>query len=133
SPPATSRRRSRRARRARTPASPAGWPSPPAREPLEQTLVSHYAPVILGEGPPLTESLDALIKQGEGRQDAVAVGDGIFMSKGIANSYLVTTPEGDLLINTGLHTEAPEIKARFGRVSDSPLRAIVFTQGHPDH
>jgi len=81
----------------------------------------------------LTESLDALIKQGEGRQDAVAVGDGISMSKGIANSYLVTTPEGNLLINTGLHTEAPEIKARFGRVNDNPLRAIVFTQGHPDH
>ena len=81
----------------------------------------------------MTESLDALIKQGEGQQDAVAIGDGIFMSKGIANTYLVTTSEGDLLINTGLHTEPPEIKARFGRVSDNPLRAIVFTQGHPDH
>jgi glyoxylase-like metal-dependent hydrolase (beta-lactamase superfamily II) len=78
-------------------------------------------------------SLDKLVKQGEGAQDAVDVGDGIFMSKNIANSYLVTTPEGDVLINTGTDFEAEEIKARFTRVSKGPLRIITFTQGHPDH
>jgi alkyl sulfatase BDS1-like metallo-beta-lactamase superfamily hydrolase len=78
-------------------------------------------------------SLDELVKQGEGAQDAVDVGDGIFMSRNIANSYLVTTPDGDLLINTGTDFEAEEIKSRFARVSKGPLRAITFTQGHPDH
>jgi len=78
-------------------------------------------------------SLDELVKQGEGRQDAVDMGDGIFMSKNIANSYLVTTAEGDVLINTGTDFEAEEIKARFGRASTGPLRLITFTQGHPDH
>jgi alkyl sulfatase BDS1-like metallo-beta-lactamase superfamily hydrolase len=81
----------------------------------------------------MTPSLDELVKQGEGSQDAVDVGDGIFMSMNIANSYLVTTPDGDLLINTGTNFEADEIKARFGRVSNRPLRVITFTQGHPDH
>jgi alkyl sulfatase BDS1-like metallo-beta-lactamase superfamily hydrolase len=78
-------------------------------------------------------SLDELVKQGEGAQDAVDVGDGIFMSRNIANSYLVTTPEGDLLINTGTDFEAEKIKNRFARVSKGPLRVITFTQGHPDH
>jgi alkyl sulfatase BDS1-like metallo-beta-lactamase superfamily hydrolase len=78
-------------------------------------------------------SLDELVKQGEGAQDAVDVGDGIFMSRNIANSYLVTTPDGDLLINTGTDFEADEIKSRFTRVSKGPLRTITFTQGHPDH
>ena len=78
-------------------------------------------------------SLDELVKQGEGRQDAVDMGDGIFMSKNIANSYLVTTPDGDVLINTGTDFEAAEIKARFARVSSGPLQVITFTQGHPDH
>jgi alkyl sulfatase BDS1-like metallo-beta-lactamase superfamily hydrolase len=55
------------------------------------------------------------------------------MSKNIANSYLVTTPEGDVLINTGTDFEADEIRARFARVSKGPLRVITFTQGHPDH
>jgi alkyl sulfatase BDS1-like metallo-beta-lactamase superfamily hydrolase len=81
----------------------------------------------------MAQSLDALIKQGEADQDAVEIGDGIFMSKNIANSYLVTTAEGDVLINTGTDFEAPAIKARFARVSNGPLRVIMFTQGHPDH
>ncbi|MCV7035502.1 MBL fold metallo-hydrolase [Mycobacterium heckeshornense] len=81
----------------------------------------------------MVQSLDSLVKQGEGDQDAVDVGDGIFMSRNIANSYLVTTADGDVLINTGTDFEAARIKARFDRVSSGPLRVIVFTQGHPDH
>ncbi len=81
----------------------------------------------------MTPSLDELVKQGEGDQNAVDLGDGMFMSRNIANSYLVTTLDGDLLIDTGTDFEAPTIKARFSRVSKGPLRMITFTQGHPDH
>jgi glyoxylase-like metal-dependent hydrolase (beta-lactamase superfamily II) len=81
----------------------------------------------------MTPSLDELVKQGEGAQDAVDLGDGIFMSRNIANCYLVTTSDGDLLINTGTDFEAAEIKARFSRISAGRLRMITFTQGHPDH
>lgn len=81
----------------------------------------------------MAQSLDSLVKQGEGDQDAVDVGDGIFMSKNIANSYLITTAAGDVLVNTGTHFEAQAIKARFGKVSNGPLRVVTFTQGHPDH
>jgi glyoxylase-like metal-dependent hydrolase (beta-lactamase superfamily II) len=81
----------------------------------------------------MAQSLDKLVKRGEGAQDAVDIGDRIFMSKNIANSYLVTTSDGDLLINTGTDFEASEIKARFARVTKGPLRIITFTQGHPDH
>src|SRR5258708_37960921 len=89
-------------------------------------------PIVKGDQP-MPPSLDELVKQGEGRQDAVDMGDGIFMSKNIANSYLVTTPDGDVLINTGTDFEAPEVKARFARASTGALRLITFTQGHPDH
>jgi glyoxylase-like metal-dependent hydrolase (beta-lactamase superfamily II) len=81
----------------------------------------------------MSPSLDELFKQGEGEQDAVDLGEGIYMSRNIANSYLVTTPDGDLLINTGTEFEAAQIKDRFSRVSNGPLRVITFTQGHPDH
>ncbi|GAC1399452.1 MAG: alkyl/aryl-sulfatase [Mycobacterium sp.] len=81
----------------------------------------------------MSPSLDELVKQGEGERDAVDVGDDIFMSRNIANSYLITTSDGDLLINTGTEFEAAQIKDRFSRVSTGPLRVITFTQGHPDH
>jgi alkyl sulfatase BDS1-like metallo-beta-lactamase superfamily hydrolase len=81
----------------------------------------------------MSPSLDELVKQGEGEQGAVDLGDGVFMSRNIANSYLVTTPDGDLMINTGTDFEAQTIKARFSAVSRGPLRVITFTQGHPDH
>lgn len=81
----------------------------------------------------MAQSLDSLVNQGRGEQDAIDVGDGIFMSRNIANSYLVTTSHGDVLINTGTDFEAAQIKARFERVSSGPLRVITFTQGHPDH
>ena len=81
----------------------------------------------------MSQSLEDIINAGLGPQDAVDLGAGIYMSRGIANAYLVKTSEGDVLVNTGLPTEAPEIRARFDQVSAGPLRAIVFTQGHPDH
>ncbi len=82
----------------------------------------------------MKQPLNALVvKEGEGAQEAVAINDHIFMSRGISNSYLVTTSEGDVQINTGMYFEAPEIKRRFGQVSNGPLEVIVFTQGHSDH
>jgi glyoxylase-like metal-dependent hydrolase (beta-lactamase superfamily II) len=65
--------------------------------------------------------------------DAVRVRDFLFMSEGASNSYLVTTPAGDVLINTGLGSEAPLHERAFGAVSRSPIRYIVLTQGHVDH
>jgi alkyl sulfatase BDS1-like metallo-beta-lactamase superfamily hydrolase len=82
----------------------------------------------------VTQPLNALIvHEGDGTQDAVPLGQGIYMSRGISNAYLVTTPEGDVQINTGMYFEAAEIKRRCSAVSNGPLRVIVFTQGHADH
>ncbi len=88
----------------------------------------------MSPGQSLGQPLNALIvHEGEGAQDAVPINDHIFMSRGISNCYLVTTPDGDVQVNTGIHWEAAEIKRRFERVSAGPLRVIVFTQGHSDH
>jgi alkyl sulfatase BDS1-like metallo-beta-lactamase superfamily hydrolase len=63
---------------------------------------------------------------------ATQVAEGIWMSEGTTNVHLVTTPNGDVLINTGLGIEAPVHKQSFDHVSQAPLRAIVLTQGHYD-
>jgi alkyl sulfatase BDS1-like metallo-beta-lactamase superfamily hydrolase len=79
--------------------------------------------------PPLAD----LVMAGAAEQDAVTLGHGIHMSRGISNSYLVGTDAGVLVVNTGTAGEAPRHRERFSRVSDAPVDAIVFTQGHGDH
>ena len=69
------------------------------------------------------------------QQDAVDIGDGIFMSRGIANSYLVTT---DRRRRADQHRHrlrgAPRSRRRFARGERrTDPRVITFTQGHPDH
>jgi hypothetical protein len=58
-----------------------------------------------------------LMREGEGRQDAVSIGHGIFMSRDISNAYRVVTPGGDVLINTGIVFSAEENFRRLSAVS----------------
>ena len=80
------------------------------------------------------QPLNALIiNAGAGLQDAVALGDDIFMSRDVSNLYRVLTPDGDVLINTGISYNAEENHRRLSAVSSKPIRKIVFTQSHEDH
>jgi alkyl sulfatase BDS1-like metallo-beta-lactamase superfamily hydrolase len=80
------------------------------------------------------QPLNALIvNAGVGRQDAVALGSDIHMSRCISNLYRVLTSEGDVLINTGISFNAAENQRRLGAVSHKPIAKIIFTQSHEDH
>jgi alkyl sulfatase BDS1-like metallo-beta-lactamase superfamily hydrolase len=74
-----------------------------------------------------------IINDGVGKQDAIDLGDGIFMSRDVSNLYLVRTDDGNVLINTGIIYSAAENKRRFDAVSSAPIRKIIFTQSHEDH
>lgn len=77
--------------------------------------------------------LAGLVLAGEQQAEAVAINDFVFMAKDISNAYLVTTADGDVLVNTGFPTSAERNKAIFAPVRTGPLRYIVLTQSHPDH
>ena len=80
------------------------------------------------------QPLNALIiNAGQGRQEAVALGSDIYMSRCISNLYRVLTSEGDVLINTGISFNAEENHRRLSAVSDQPIAKIIFTQSHEDH
>ena len=64
---------------------------------------------------------------------AIPVVDRIWMSPGLSNSYLLTTDDGRVVVNTGMGFEAPIHRANFDAVDDSPVRYILLTQGHYDH
>jgi alkyl sulfatase BDS1-like metallo-beta-lactamase superfamily hydrolase len=65
--------------------------------------------------------------------EARKITDSIYVSEGLSNSYLITTPEGRVVINPGMGFEAPVHKRNFDAVDDSPVRYILLTQGHVDH
>jgi alkyl sulfatase BDS1-like metallo-beta-lactamase superfamily hydrolase len=74
-----------------------------------------------------------IINAGEGRQDAVALGHDIHMSRCVSNLYRVLTTDGDVLINTGISFNAAENHRRLSAVSANPIAKIIFTQSHEDH
>ena len=64
---------------------------------------------------------------------AVACGDGVWMSPGWSNSYMLATDEGRVIINTGMGFEGPLHRGAFDAIDTSPVRAVLLTQGHFDH
>jgi glyoxylase-like metal-dependent hydrolase (beta-lactamase superfamily II) len=68
-------------------------------------------------------------RQSEARQ----IQAGVYLSEGLSNSYLVVTPAGRVVINTGMGFESPVHKRNFDAVDASPVRYILLTQGHVDH
>lgn len=64
---------------------------------------------------------------------ATPIRDGIYMSQGMSNAYLVVTPAGRVIINTGLGFEAPLHKRVFDAVCVGPTPYVIVTQGHVDH
>ena len=63
---------------------------------------------------------------------AIPLGDQIWMSPGVSNSYAVATGDGRVLVNAGIIFEGALHRKAFSEVP-GPTRAILVTQGHADH
>ena len=61
------------------------------------------------------------------------INDFIHLSEGLSNSFLITTSDGNIVVNTGMAFEAPYHKKNYAALSSAPLRYIILTQGHVDH
>ena len=64
---------------------------------------------------------------------AEQIAPGLWCSPGLSNTYLLTTGAGRVIVNTGMGFEGPVHRANFDAVDSSPVRYIIFTQGHVDH
>ena len=77
--------------------------------------------------PPLLDLVE------RGRSERVAVEDFIFLSRDVSNSHLITTAEGDVLVNAGTAARGEAHRELYADSRTGPLRFAVITQGHPDH
>lgn len=77
--------------------------------------------------------VDDLVNAGENQTEADRITDFVFMARDVSNSYLVTTEDGDVLINAGSSAGAQRTKALYAAVSSAPVRYAIITQSHGDH
>ncbi len=57
----------------------------------------------------------------------------ILRATGVANTYLVQTPAGNLLFDTGLSTQAAQHKRLLQKAAPGPVTHIVLSHSHADH
>lgn len=74
-----------------------------------------------------------LVRAGDAQTEAVEITPFIFMSRDVSNAHLVTTSDGDVLVNTGTPDGAERGAALFKPHRTGPLRYIILTQSHSDH
>ena len=79
--------------------------------------------------------LAALTRAGDTQTEAVAITDFIFMARDISNAHLVTTSDGDVMVNTGFFDDANQTRnlALLAPHRTGPLRHSILTQSHADH
>src|ERR1700731_1237551 len=63
----------------------------------------------------------------------VKINDSIYMAPLGANVYLVTTRAGNVVIDTGIASEAPDARKLLGAETHRPVKYIILTHGHADH
>jgi hypothetical protein len=61
------------------------------------------------------------------------VADGIYMAPGFGNTFLVTTPEGNVVIDTSLTLFSKGHHDALKAIDAGPVRYIILTHGHSDH
>ena len=65
--------------------------------------------------------------------EALDMGAGVWCSPGMSSTYLLTTADGRIVVNTGMWFEARTHKRNYDAVTTDPTRYIVLTQSHTDH
>ena len=80
-------------------------------------------------------ALAGLVRAGDAQTEALAINDFIFMARDISNAHLVTTNDGDVMVNTGFFDDANVERnvALLKPHRTGPLRHIILTQSHADH
>lgn len=70
---------------------------------------------------------------GSNETSAQRITDEIWQATGFGNTFMVITTDGNVIIDTSGSVSAPRHKQLLQKVSDAPVRYIIFTHAHGDH
>ena len=97
-------------------------------------LIVAFVPAVFGEDTPASARLR---KQAEQFPDKVVdVADGVHTAVGysVSNVSMIVGEDGAIIIDTGLDVSgAAKIVEQFEKITDKPVRAIIYTPSHGDH
>ncbi len=84
---------------------------------------------------PRAQDLDGTnpVNAGSAQTAAIKVTDEIYQASGFANTFLVRTPGGNVIVDTSNPIQAPRHKKLLEAVDAGPIKFIILTHGHPDH
>lgn len=63
----------------------------------------------------------------------VKVHESIYQAPGNGNTYMVITPAGNVIVDTGLAEHAVDAKKLLRATNSGPVKYIILTHGHEDH
>jgi len=67
------------------------------------------------------------------RTKVVKINDSIYMAPTTGNVYMVTTPAGNVVIDTALAEQAADARKLLVAENRGPVKYIILTHGHADH
>ena len=74
-----------------------------------------------------------LIDYGADLDAAVEIAPNVYQARGTGNTHMVTTPDGNVIIDTGTSRHAGRHRELLRAVSDGPVRYVVVSHAHNDH
>jgi alkyl sulfatase BDS1-like metallo-beta-lactamase superfamily hydrolase len=74
-----------------------------------------------------------LVREGADQKEALKINEAIYQAIGFGNTFLVTTSEGNVIIDTSIANRAPQHIKLLKAVSSAPVKYIILTHGHGDH
>lgn len=77
--------------------------------------------------------LSAQIAAAQTPSQAIKIRDSVYMAPVTGNVYLVTTPAGNVVIDTATAAMAADAKKVLTAVNHGPVKYIILTHGHADH
>src|ERR1043166_1171176 len=86
--------------------------------------------------PPTHTPADLAAHSDEFKRHVIKVTDGVYSAVGFsaANSILLEGADGVVIVDTTISVEdARAVLAEFRKITDKPVRAIIYTHSHPDH
>src|SRR2546423_617122 len=82
---------------------------------------------------PLPDNPITLVREGADQKEALKINEAIYQAIGFGNTFMVTTSEGNVIIDTSIANRAPQHVKLLKAISQAPVKYIILTHGHGDH